>query len=270
MRCQTLHPSSEIATFSKSKFAPYFSKIIPPIKPRPLPNNFPHLNFRPQPPPPTQSKPTPPLSHSSTRAFSGMPHFRKPSASGLLYSPLKGNFSEGRLRLLLTKRGIVYGSTVLFLLVLLSLMITGVPDTKEVGSLWSSTQQGAANSGRTTSIQPLDDVVLPPHIQHDDSRFQTSITSSVTTSTSVPVGTAHLTPPTHHLQDDKHTEDGFPLISTHNNGKLVILTGATGRGNFFEIPDFYPQIVKNRLDYVNHHGIPTHSPVRPVTDLVRV
>jgi hypothetical protein len=186
-----------------------------------------------------------------------MAHFRKPSASGLLYSPLQGNFSEGRLRLLLTKRGIVYGGTALFLLVLLSLMITGVPDAKEVGSLWSSTQDDAIHSD---PILPLDDVVLPPHIQHDDSRFQTSITSSVTTSTAVPVGTAHLTPPAQHLQDEKHTEDGFPLISTHNSGKLVILTGATGRGNFFEIPDFYPQIVKNRLDYVNHHGIPTPSP----------
>ena len=196
-----------------------------------------------------------------------MAHFRKPSASGLSYSPPQGNFSEGRLRLLLTKRGIVYGATALFLLVLLSLMITGVPDAKEVGSLWSTTQDDAAKSD---PILPLDDVVLPPHIQHDDSQFQTSITSSITTSTAVPVGTAHLTPPTHHLQDEKHTEDGFPLISTHNNGKLVILTGATGRGNFFEIPDFYPQIVKNRLDYVNHHGIPTPCPVQPVTDLVRV
>ena len=157
----------------------------------------------------------------------------------------------------------MYGGTALFLLVLLSLMVTGVPDTKEVGSLWSSTQHDATNSDPTTSIQPLDDVVLPPHIQHDDSRFQTSITSSVTTSTPVPVGTAHLTPPTHHSQGEKHTEDGFPLISTHNNGKLVILTGATGRGNFFEIPDFYPQIVKNRLDYVNHHGTPTPSQYNP-------
>ena len=195
-----------------------------------------------------------------------MVRFRKPSASGLLYSPLQGNPSEGRqVRLLLTKRGIVYVGTAVVLLVLLSLIVTGVPDAKEVGSLWGSKDHDASSD---PTILPLDDDVLPP-IQHDDSRPPTGSTSSVTTSsTVVPIGTAYLPPSTHHFPDEKHTEDGFPLISTHNNGKLVILTGATGRGNFFEIPDFYPQVVKNRLDYVNHHGTAQTHPLLPNTELI--
>ena len=187
-----------------------------------------------------------------------MVHFRKkPSTSALLYSPLQGTFSEGRWRLL-TKRGAVYGGTAVILLVLLSVMVTGVPNSKAVGSIWSSTSH-AADSDPTKSILPLNDV-LPPIQWDGDSQRQTTSTSSSTSSTVVPVATAHLPPPTHHLQDEKHTEDGFPLISTHNNGKLVLLTGATGRGNFFEIPDFYPQIVKNRLDYATYHGTQHRSP----------
>ena len=187
-----------------------------------------------------------------------MTYFRKPSASGLLYSALPANFSEsGRLRLLFTKRGIVYTGTALFLLVSLSLLLMGVPDARDMSSRWTSNQDFKPG---TTSILPLDDVVLPP-IQHDDSGTQTSTTSSDTTSTTI---VAELPPATHHLADEKHTEDGFPLISTRNNGKLVLLTGATGPGNFFEIPNFYPIIMQNRLDYANHHGnlLPYTPPYR--------
>jgi hypothetical protein len=189
-----------------------------------------------------------------------MTYFRKPSASGLLYSALRANFSEsGRLRLLFTKRGIVYTGTAVFLLVMLSLLLMGVPDARDMSSRWTSNQDFKP----TTSIPPLDDVVLPP-IQNDDSGTQTSATSSETTSTTI---VAELPPAAHHLADEKHTEDGFPLISTRNNGKLVLLTGATGPGNFFEIPNFYPIIMQNRLDYANHHGNPSqHTPSLPTEE----
>jgi hypothetical protein len=53
------------------------------------------------------------------------------------------------------------------------------------------------------------------------------------------------------------TKDGFPLISTENNGRVVLLTGVIGPGNFREVDNFYSEIVNNRLEYANHHGIST-------------
>jgi len=186
-----------------------------------------------------------------------MASFRKPST---MYSALPTNLSEGRLRLLFTKRGITYTGTAVLFLILLSLSMTGVPDTKDLDSLQTSHH---AEAEPPTNILPFgdSDVGLLPPIQHDDSRLLPSTTSAKTTTTSSVVApTAQLPPPSHRLGEEKHTEDGFPLLSTQNNGKLVILTGATGKGNFFEIPNFYSNVVQNRLDYVNHHG--TYPPSR--------
>ena len=187
-------------------------------------------------------------------------HFRKPFL-GLFFSPLQGSLSEGRFHrvVFLTKRGIVYGGTVALVLMLLSLMATGMPDAKDAGNTWR-TSVGGANAVPTTTIStpPLEANRLPPI--HHDSEHQISTTSPTTlpSSTTTPVAASPPLSPPIHRPDVKHTEEGFPLISTHNNGKLVLLTGATGRGNFFEIPDFYSLIINNRLEYANRHG-PTPS-----------
>src|SRR5579859_706182 len=51
----------------------------------------------------------------------------------------------------------------------------------------------------------------------------------------------------------------LPLISTHGDGKVVLLTGTTGPGHFQGVQDFYSKIIDNRLNHSKTHG-PTHPP----------
>ena len=55
-------------------------------------------------------------------------------------------------------------------------------------------------------------------------------------------------------QEHMNSKARMPVFSTRNNGKVVLLTGATGPGHFSNVSEFFAKITNNRLDYVNAHG----------------
>jgi hypothetical protein len=144
---------------------------------------------------------------------------------------------ESRFRSILTKRGIIYGCTALIVLLLLSLIITGIPDGTNVSSNWSSNIDELPHNPIPSTLPAITDVIHDPDFD-----------SSKNPETHIP--------PTYSsaLQDAKLSKDGLPLISTQNNGRIVLLTGATGPGNFEKVEGFYSKVVSNRLDYAKAHG----------------
>jgi len=136
-----------------------------------------------------------------------------------------------------TKRGIVYGCTALIILMVLSFVITGMPDTSGVSSIWP-----LVTDDRIPKPLPMN----PP----TDGQPNTHENPDEFTPTPAPPEDIN---PAHHYGE--HTIDGLPLISTNNTGKVVLLTGATGLGNFEAVEGFYSKIVNNRLDYANAHGL---------------
>ena len=165
-----------------------------------------------------------------------MAQLRKPSS--ITYGPPTVSI-ESRFRGLLTKKGVVYGCTAIIILLFLSLVITGVPDTSEVSSIWPS---------MTDHHIPKPLPTNPPTKDQHDTHENPDVFPS---------------PPPLPPEEEKHadhygnhTKEGFPLISTNNGGKVVLLTGATGPGNFDTVEGFYSKIVNNRLDYANVHSQP--------------
>ena len=163
-----------------------------------------------------------------------MVQLRKPSS--ITYDPPTISI-ESRLRGMFTKRGIVYGCTALIILMVLSFVITGMPDTSGVSSIWP-----LVTDDRIPKPLPIN----PP----TDGQPNTHENPDEFTPTPAPPEDIN---PAHHYGE--HTIDGLPLISTNNTGKVVLLTGATGLGNFEAVEGFYSKIVNNRLDYANAHGL---------------
>jgi hypothetical protein len=48
--------------------------------------------------------------------------------------------------------------------------------------------------------------------------------------------------------------DGLPIVATGRNGKVVMLTGASGPGHFSSVPEFYNRVIQNRMEYAAVHG----------------
>ena len=160
---------------------------------------------------------------------------------------------ESRLRSMFSKRGIVYGCTALIILLLFSLMITGIPDRTDASSIRASNGDEFPQTSIPTTPAAIHDVIHDPD-------FDTMETTHET----------HIPPPSPAIQGNQLTKDGFPLISTQNNGRVVLLTGATGPGNFGEAEGFYSKTVNNRLEYVNAHGTVLHEPADIGYDLMTV
>lgn len=143
---------------------------------------------------------------------------------------------------MLTKRGIVYGCTALIILLFLSLVITGIPDTSGVAAILPSI---------------IDDPIPKPLPINSPPTKQRPTYENPDELPSTPPPHGEEEKPADHY--GKHTKEGLPLISTNNGGKVVLLTGATGPGNFDEIEGFYSKIVNNRFDYANAHGLSPFS-----------
>lgn len=177
-----------------------------------------------------------------------MVQFRKPSSMTYNYTPLQSvrTSIQTRLHALSTKRRIVYGCVGLLILFIFSFMIMGFPDGSSVSSVWTP----KVDDTTLTPFPPMDDnssdsdIGLGSEYPHEHSPQPPSS----------PPPSA-LSRPTSSYPDETHTAEGFPLIQTRNNGKVVLLTGAMGSGNFEEVPDFYAKVVSNRADYARAHGI---------------
>ena len=148
---------------------------------------------------------------------------------------------DSRLRVMLTKRSVVYICTALVILLLLSFIATGLPDPTGVLSQWTPKTEHADPFDLTPILDPVVDG--PNHLDLESNLGLNE-----------PISATPPSPPPP-FQDVNKTEDGFPLISTNNKSKVVLLAGATGRGNFWDVADFYSKVVSNRLDYINAHGI---------------
>jgi len=169
-----------------------------------------------------------------------MIHLRKPSSKFYSSHIPSSRHNEPIFRGKLNRRSIVYGCTILVVVLFLSTFLTGMPDGAGIVTPWSK-------EGR----HPL------PPIEHTLS----STYDSTLTSYRQPVekeGTQTVSSPEQSsspLSGIPQTRDGFPLISTSNNSSLVLLTGVTGSSPFPDVPESYSMIFHNRLDYVDSHGI---------------
>lgn len=143
-----------------------------------------------------------------------------------------------------TRKSIVYCCTVLAVTLLLSYVSLG-PGTAGILPPWTiDIGQRPPVSVGMTAPGVVDDT--------EDSEFpqDNEVTSRISKT---------MPPQEAPVQHYPLTENGFPLISTSNNSTLVLLTGVTGPSPFSEIPNSYSMIFKNRLEYVNAHGMPTQS-----------
>jgi hypothetical protein len=159
-----------------------------------------------------------------------MAQLRKPS-SMVQYTPLQiaSASIESRIRPLFTRRGIVYSCSTLFILLLFSVTLIGLPDGGAMmASSWTS--RGDETPLWITPVSPLNHI-RPPNIHN-----------------------SFLPHPPPQSLNGLDEQERIPLISTNNNGTVVMLTGATGPGHFARVPDFFSKVVNNRLDYANAHG----------------
>jgi len=133
----------------------------------------------------------------------------------------------------MTKSTLAWGCTALLVFLCFSLVYTNIGDSNSLLSTWNS-------RGDERPIHPTSSGKQ----SNDDPRDKADTQSSNEIDTPG--------------QDDGTmtvTGEGIPLVSTGGNGKVVMLTGATGPGQFTGIDDFYVKIIQNRLEYAKTHGI---------------
>src|SRR5271154_700102 len=131
--------------------------------------------------------------------------FRKPSSTTYSTSILSSRQAlESRF---LSKRGVVYGCTTLILLLLFSFIINDGTSKWVPKPLKEPFESLPTPSGVITDIIPL---LTPPK---EDSQPPPQPLAPSTTD-----------------QNERLSKDGLPLISTRNEGRVVLLTGATGPG----------------------------------------
>ena len=160
---------------------------------------------------------------------------RKPSGTTYTSPPTVGLAS--RMRPLLTRTGIAYTCTGILGLVILSLMWSGTHEGTRVLSQWSPMASETLKTPITTStITELNNDASPDLVEY---------TNLDPPGTSIPAPQGQKPQPV----------GGLPIISTKNNGTLVLLTGASGLGHFRGVEEFYTKITANRLEYANVHGI---------------
>jgi hypothetical protein len=139
-------------------------------------------------------------------------------------------------RRFVTKTTVTWACTALFFLILLSAFYP----TLNSGIIKQEWVEGEDQSSPYMSPS-ISNISLS-----DDGRDQIDAHSSNEMDTP-----AHLEAPQDQIIS---TREGIPLVSTGGHGKLVLLTGATGPGNFKDVEDFYGKIIQNRLGYAKAHG----------------
>src|SRR5271154_954675 len=92
-----------------------------------------------------------------------MVQLRKPSSIHYSNSlqPSKPNI-ESRLRSISTRRGVVYGCTALIVLLLLSLMITSIPNGKDLSSNWTPNIEDLSQNPMPSTVPAITDVIHDP------------------------------------------------------------------------------------------------------------
>jgi len=181
-----------------------------------------------------------------------MPGFRKPSSkhynSNYVLTARPFNRSEssnayysitGILRPFIAKSTIIWGCTALIILIFLSLLLPKLADSDAILPGWSNPTrvQGPAAPYSLSSI-----------LVGGDPRDKADTQSSNEMDTP-----AQLQTPQDQVMT---TNEGIPLVSTGGNGKVVMLTGATGPGHFKDVKEFYGKVMENRMAYAKAHGIP--------------
>lgn len=175
-------------------------------------------------------------------------HHRKPSTINYNGSyDAVGTDIGSRIRAVCGKRGFVYLSTIL--LVGLLFMLTNIRSPSEGADVDNSPGLGSG-----------EDVVLPALQGVFQSATEGHVEPSPAVERLIPAVdenremTADRQTTADRQKTSGQTNYGFPIVSTHNRGSVVILTGATGPGHFADIQDFYPMIVENRMQYANSQG----------------
>jgi hypothetical protein len=157
--------------------------------------------------------------------------------SGITYTSPGTAVFTSRMRPLLSRNGIAYTCTAVLGLVILSIVFSGSPEGSGALSPWSP----------TTSKTPVTPTILSSitELHKDDSQGPVLQSDKLDTpGTSMPTT----------QEQTAQIGGGLPIISTNNNGSVVLLTGAAGLGNFRDVQDFYNKITTNRLEYANSHG----------------
>ncbi len=158
------------------------------------------------------------------------------------------------MRMLMARSTVVYSCTGLLLLLVFSMFLNRTPNTTGVLSTWTK-QHGLPT--------PVLDTATIVEVTNKHSETQSSNDLDTPEVKSVALQTNTASPPIdaleHNLekslsQTHKNPKE-FEAIATKNNGKLVLLTGATGPGHFQKVENFHQKVTSNRREYANKHGI---------------
>jgi len=172
-----------------------------------------------------------------------MVYHRKPSSINYdsPFETLKTDLNS-RIRAVLGKRGIVYVVTALFV-VLLYTLLNFPPKASSDAAIEHSL------------VEPVSEINAAFHGVLESPSEEHERPSGGDNTVVIPQGrNRHATGGKEGKQTSSQTNYGFPIVSTRNQGSVVMLTGATGPGHFGEIQDFYTMIVENRMEYAKARG----------------
>jgi hypothetical protein len=154
------------------------------------------------------------------------------------------------MRMMLNKSAVVYSCTGLLLLLVCSMFLNGTPAATGMLSTW--TKSGGL-SGPMLETPNIVEVVN----QNAETQSSNDLDTPLPTSSPHQPALVPPSPPPpgkHALTQNQHNTKEFELTATKNNGKVVLLTGATGLGHFQQVDDFHNKVKSNRLEYVERHG----------------
>lgn len=157
------------------------------------------------------------------------------------------------MRMLLTRSSVVYSCTGLLLLLIFSMFVNSTPNPSGVLSTWK-TQHGLPS--------PVLDSATIVEVTHKHSETQSSndLDTPEVHAIALQTNTAPhpVDPPSNDLEQTlaqpHQNPKEFESIATKNNGKVVLLTGATGPGHFQKVDNFHHKVTSNRRQYADKHG----------------
>jgi len=170
-------------------------------------------------------------------------HHRKPSAINCAspFETLNTDFNS-RIRAVFGKRGIVYLVTALLVVLLYTLLNFPSEASSDAAIEYSL-------------VEPVSEIKAAFHGVVESPSEEHDRPSGGDATVVIPEGhNRHATGEKEGKHTSSQTSYGFPIVSTRNQGSVVMLTGATGPGHFGEIQDFYAMIVENRMEYANARG----------------
>lgn len=161
------------------------------------------------------------------------------------------------MRTLVTKTAVVYSCTGLLLLLVFSMFLNATPNAPGVLSPWTK----GGGLAQPISETPL--TIIEITNQNAETQSSNDLDTPLPTSSSAKSAqpSPPLPPAPPPTSDDAQTQTSkiqneFEIIQTKNNGKVVLLTGATGPGHFQQVDDFNHKVISNRREYAYRHGTP--------------